>query len=142
MKRSNRKRKGFTLVELLVVIIIISLIATVLAPRIFKGLGKAKSDIAKAKMSTIETAIQTFYLNCGRYPEESKGLEELVEAPADVQQDWRGPYLKKSELLDPWGNPYIFIAEGTHNPGSFDLMSFGADGQEGGDGDNADIFND
>jgi general secretion pathway protein G len=141
MKKTNRKNKAFTLVELLVVILIISLIATVLAPRVFKGLGKAKSDIAKAKMANIESAISRFYLDCGRYPDESLELEELVTAPADMEEKWRGPYLKQSELLDPWGNPYIYVQEGEINAGSFDLVSFGADGEEGGEGDNQDIFN-
>ena len=141
MKETNRRDKGFTLVELLVVIVIISLIATVLVPRVFKGLGRAKSDIARAKMANIESAIGRFYLDCGIYPDESMGLEELVTAPADMEEKWRGPYLKQSELLDPWGNEYIYVQEGEINVGSFDLISLGADGEEGGEGDNQDIYN-
>ena len=142
MKQIENKRKAFTLVELLVVILIISLIATVLAPRIFKGLGKAKMDIAKAKMANIEGAIGRFYIDCGRYPDDSEGLDSLIAPPADTEEKWRGPYLKQSELLDPWDNPYIYVEEGEINPGSFDLISLGADGQEGGDSDNEDIYND
>ena len=142
MKRTKRKEKAFTLVELLVVILIISLIATIIAPRIFKGLGKAKADIAKAKMATIENQLGIFNIDCGRYPDDSEGLEALVVAPADVEENWKGPYLKRSELLDPWGNPYEYQAEGERNPGSFDLISYGADGQDSGEGDNADIYND
>ena len=141
MKETNRRDKGFTLVELLVVIVIISLIATVLVPRVFKGLGRAKSDIARAKMANLESAIGRFYLDCGIYPDESMGLEELVTAPADMEEKWRGPYLKQSELLDPWGNPYIYVQEGEINVGSFDLISLGGDGEEGGEGDNQDIYN-
>lgn len=142
MKRIKRKKKAFTLVELLVVILIISLIATVISQRVFTGLGKAKRDIAKAKMVNIESAIGIFYLHCGRYPDESQGLNELLEAPADLEEKWSGPYLKQSELFDPWDNPYIYIEEGVVNPGSFDLISYAADGMEGGEGDNEDIYND
>ena len=142
MKRMKRKEKAFTLVELLVVILIISLIATVISQRVFTGLGKAKRDIAKAKMVNIEGAIGRFYLDCGQYPDESQGLSELLEAPADLEEKWRGPYLKQSELLDPWDNPYIYIEEGIVNPGGFDLISFAADGMEGGEGDDEDIYND
>jgi len=142
MKRMKRKEKAFTLVELLVVILIISLIATVISQRVFTGLGKAKRDIAKAKMVIIESAIGRFYLDCGQYPDESQGLSELLEMPADLEEKWRGPYLKESELFDPWDNPYIYIEEGIVNPGGFDLISFAADGMEGGEGDDEDIYND
>jgi len=143
MRNMKRKEKAFTLVELLVVILIISLIATVISQRVFTGLGKARRDIAKAKMAIIEGAIGIFYLECGRYPDESQGLSELIEMPADLEEKWNsGPYLKRSELLDPWDNPYIYIEEGVVNPGSFDLISYGADGMEGGEGDNEDIYND
>lgn len=138
----KRKREGFTLIELLVVILIISLIATVLVPRVFKGLGKAKRDIAKAKMTNIESAIGRFYIDCGRYPDYSESLEVLITAPQDLEEKWNGPYLKQSELLDPWGNQYFYASEGEINPGSFDLISYGADGAEGGESDNEDIFND
>jgi len=142
MKSKERKRDAFTLVELMVVILIISMLAAFVAPRMFKGLGKAKSQIAKAKMAIIEDALGRFYIDCGRYPDDSEGLEVLLLAPADLEEKWNGRYCKPSELLDPWGNPYIYVAEGQYNPGSFDLISFGADGTEGGEGDNADIVND
>lgn len=143
MKLKTQKQKAFTIIELLVVILIISLIATVIAPRIFKGLGKAKSDIAKAKMANIGNAIGRFYIDCGRFPLDSEGLEVLLEEPDDIEEGkWKGPYLKQSELFDPWDNPYLYVEEGEINPGSFDLISFGADGTEGGEGDNEDIYND
>ena len=137
----KREAKGFTLVELLVVILIIALLAGWLAPNLFKHLGKAKKDIAKAKMSNIEDALNRFNIDCGRYPDDAEGLEVLVIAPADLEEKWNGPYLKRSMLLDPWDNPYEYRAEGEYNPGSFDLISFGADGQESGEGDNEDIYN-
>jgi general secretion pathway protein G len=142
MKRKKHKTEAFTLVELLVVILIIGMLAGFVAPRMFKGLGKAKADIARAKMAIIEGALAQFYVDCGRYPDDSEGLDVLLIAPADVQDKWNGPYLKRSEMLDPWQNPYIYVAEGEVNFGSFDLISLGADGMEGGEGDNADIVND
>ncbi|MBN2128704.1 MAG: type II secretion system major pseudopilin GspG [Sedimentisphaerales bacterium] len=143
MRETKQKRKGFTLVELLVVVLIISMLAAVLAPRMFKGLGKAKADIAKAKMTIIEDSLARFQYDCGRLPDEADGgLDALIIAPPDLEEKWNGRYLKPSHLLDPWGNPYIYIPEGQINPGGFDLISYGADGQEGGEGDNEDIFND
>ncbi|MHC4645094.1 MAG: type II secretion system major pseudopilin GspG [Planctomycetota bacterium] len=145
MDWKRRKEKAFTIVELLVVILIISMLAAFVAPKMFKGLGKARKDIARAKMANIEAAVSNFFVDCGRYPDQSEGLDILlsVAPPEDVEEeDWHGPYLKKSELLDPWGNPYIYVEEGEVNPGSFDLISLGADGQEDGEADNADIFND
>ena len=143
MKRNKNKRKAFTLVELLVVVLIITMLAAFVAPRMFSGIGKTKADLTKAKMAIIENAINRFYIDCGRYPDDSEGLEVLVMPPADMEDGkWRGPYLKRSELLDFWDNPYIYVAEGEYNPGSFDLISLGADGMDGGEGDNMDIYND
>ena len=141
MRRKKQKRKAFTLVELLVVILIISMLAAFVAPRMFRGLGKAKQDIARAKMAIIEDALARFYIDCGRYPDDSEGLDVLLIAPADLEEKWNGRYLKPSDLVDPWGNPYIYVAEGEVNPGSFDLISYGADGMEGGEGDYGDVVN-
>ena len=134
----GRNEKGFTMVELLVVILIISMLAAFVTPKMFRRLGEAKKDIARAKMANIENAIGRFYIDCGMYPE---NLEDLVEAPTEFEEKWTGPYLKRSELLDPWENPYLFEEEGVVNPGSFDLISYGADGQQGGEGDDEDIYN-
>jgi general secretion pathway protein G len=143
MKRSRRNRKGFTLIELMVVILIISLLAGFVAPNVLKRLRGAKADLAKPRMALIENALKAFEFDCGRLPDESEGgLEALLVAPPDMEEKWNGPYLKKSQLLDPWGNEYLYISEGQVNIGSFDLVCFGADGQEGGEGDNADIVND
>ncbi len=142
MKR-NRRTKGFTLIELMVVILIISMLAGFVAPNVLKRMGKAKTDLAKPRMAIIENAIKSFEFDCGRLPDESQGgLEELLAAPADMEGKWNGPYIKKSQLLDPWGNEYIYVSEGQINIGSFDLICYGADGQEGGEGENADIVND
>ncbi len=145
MKRIRRERKGFTLIELMVVILIIAMLATFVAPNVMSKLKRAKTDLAKPKMAVIENALKSFEFDCGRLPDESEGgLDALVaaEAPPGLEEKWHGPYLKQSQLLDPWGNPYVYIQEGQYNPGSFDLVSYGADGQEGGEGENADLVND
>jgi len=143
MERKNRKRKAFTLVELLVVVLIITMLAAFVTPKFFSGIGKTKAQLTKAKMAIIENALARVYIDCGRYPDDSEELEVLVMAPADIEEGrWNGPYLKRSDLLDLWDNPYIYIAEGEYNPGSFDLVSLGADLMDGGEGDNEDIIND
>jgi general secretion pathway protein G len=142
MRRNRRKNKAFTLVEVLVVIVLLALIATIYAPKMFKGLGEQKRKLARTQIAYIESAIITFQLDCERLPDESLGLDELITPPEELEEQWKGPYLKKSELIDPWKNPYVYIEEGEINLGSFDLISYGADGEEGGEGDNADIYND
>jgi len=142
MKHRRQHRKGFTLVDLLVVVGIITMLAAMLVPRVFRGMGKTKADIARAKMAIIEDWLARFQYDCGRLPDEGEGgLEALLAAPADLEDKWNGPYLKKSQLLDPWGNEYVYLSEGQVNVGSFDLISLGGDGQENGEGENADIVN-
>jgi len=138
----KKGKKGFTIIELLVVIMIISMLAVFVAPRMYRGLGEAKRDIAKSQMSIIENSIQRFYIDCDRYPDASVGLVELISKPEDVAEKWNGPYLKRSEILDPWDNEYQYILDSSAPNGAFLLISFGADGQRDGDGDNADIIND
>jgi general secretion pathway protein G len=142
MKRKKEKRKAFTLIELLVVIIILGLLAGFVAPKMFQHVSKAKWDLARPKMAIIEDAIERYCLDCGRYPDDSEGLDVLLVPPADLEEKWNGRYIKPSQLVDPWDNPYIYVAEGQINPGSYDLISLGADGVEGGEGDNTDIYND
>jgi len=135
---TRKSSKGFTFAEMMVVIILLGLIAALVVPRTFKSFGKAKTKVARTKMAIIEGAIQNFYVDCERYPTD---LEELLEAPQDLEEKWTGRYCKPTDLVDPWDNPYIYEPEGVVNIGSYDLISWGADGQEGGDGDNADIYN-
>ncbi len=143
MRRMRSRKRGFTLVELLVVVGIITMLAAMLVPRVFRGMGKTKGDIARAKMAIIEDSLARFQYDCGRLPDEAEGgLEALLVAPPDLEEKWAGPYLKKSQILDPWGNEYQYLSEGQVNVGSYDLICLGADGQEGGEGDNADIVND
>ncbi len=139
----RRKRKGFTLVELLVVIVIIGLLAAFAVPKIFTGLGKAKHDIARSKMALIEQGLARFFYDCGRLPTDSEGLMVLIEMPGELEGKWAGRYCKPSELLDPWGNEYLY-AEGSGEIGDieYELISFGADGVEGGEGENEDIMRD
>lgn len=138
----NRKRRaGFTFIEILVVTIIIGMLAVFIVPNIGKKFGKAKHNIARGKMARVESALEEFRMDCGRYPADNEGLEALLTAPADLEGKWDGPYAKESELMDPWGAQYLFVAEGTASGGSYDIISFGADGQEGGEGENADILN-
>ncbi len=136
-----RKRKigsaGFTLVELLVVLAILGLIAAIAVPQTIGYLGRAKSNTAGIQIENLGAALDLYRLDVGRYPSDSEGLEALVSAPGDVS-NWAGPYLKKeSSLLDPWDKPYQYRFPGQN--GEYDLFSFGADGQEGGEGENRDI---
>ena len=139
----ERERKGFTLIELLMVILVITMLAIFVAPRMLKKVGGARKDIAKSKMAIIESALGSFYLDCGRYPSDDEGLEALIEAPAEFEEQWNGPYLKRSNLEDPWDYPYIYEEEGTINVGGFDIISYGADGEPGGEegSEDEDIFN-
>lgn len=141
MKKTTRA-KGFTLVEIMVVVVIIAMLAAFAAPRVFKKFGKAKRNIARTGISLVESALESFASDCGRFPTQEEGLEALLTEPSDMDEEiWDGAYLKASQLIDPWGNPYIYLEEGQINPGSYDVISFGADGQEGGDDKNADIYN-
>ena len=143
MGLNKRKNKAFTLVELLVVIVILSMLAAFAAPKFFHYIGKSKKDLTKPSLAFVENAIERFSIDCQRYPDDSEGLVVLLVMPDDIEEGkWSGPYLKASQLNDPWGNPIDYQAEGEINPGSYDLISYGADGAEGGEGDNEDIYND
>lgn len=137
----KRQLKGFTLIELIVVISIISLLVVFVAPRMFRKLTEAKRDLAVPRMKIVEAALENFAINCGRYPDDSEGLDALLVAPESVSDKWRGPYLKKRQLLDPWGNPFIYEAGGDSSSNEYLLISYGADGRPGGDSDNSDITN-
>lgn len=140
--KTRRQQRGFTIIELVAVAMIIALLAVFVVPRAFKGLGKAKADIARGKIGIIESGIARFQYDCGRLPTDEEGLDALLAAPADLEEKWGGRYCKPSDLEDPWGNPFEYIAEGVINMGSYDLICFGADGVEGGEGENEDIYND
>jgi general secretion pathway protein G len=135
MKERARK-KGFTLVEILVVIIIIGLLAALVGPRLFGKVGVAKQKAAKAQIELFGTALDAFRLDVGRYPTTEEGLKALREKPSGVEK-WDGPYLPKEIPLDPWGRPYVYRSPGEH--GDYDLISYGRDGVEGGQGEDEDI---
>lgn len=132
MKRFNQF--GFTLLELLVVIVIIGLLAGLVAPRYFDTVSKSKAKIAKAQMSSLEKALEQYRLEVGGYPSREQGLEALVTAPNGVAK-WQGPYLKKSVPKDPWDNPYLY----TVVSGEINITSLGADGAIGGEGEDTDV---
>lgn len=131
-------QSGFTLLELLVVMVIIGLLAGYVGPRFFSQIGKSEVKAARAQIDALEKALDQFRLDNGRYPTTEEGLKALVERPSTTSK-WSGPYLKKAVPLDPWERPYIYKAPGEH--GEYDLSSLGKDGQAGGTEEAADITN-
>lgn len=131
-RRSARwSERGFTLVEMLVVITIISLVMALVGPRVLNYLTDSKIKAAKIQIESFESALDLYYLDAGRYPTTSEGLRALIERPGDGAP-WNGPYLKGDIVPnDPWGRSFIYRAPGQH--GTYDIMSYGADGQEGAD---------
>ena len=132
------RNAGFTLLELLVVVVIIGLLAGLVAPRYFGQVGKSEVNVAKAQIDALEKAIDQYRLDTGHYPSTELGLAALVERPAN-EPKWNGPYLRKGVPSDPWGRPYLYRTPGQR--GDYDLVSYGKDGQPGGSGENADITN-
>jgi general secretion pathway protein G len=135
------RRAGFTLVEILVVIIVIAMLATLVAPSVFQHVDSAKSSTAKAQIEMLSAALDAYRLDNDRYPTTEQGLAALRQAPtgSPVPRRWRGPYLRRELPVDPWGQPYVFRSPGTVNPESFDLLTLGRDGREGGEGEDADV---
>jgi general secretion pathway protein G len=129
---------GFTLLELLVVMVIIGLLAGYVGPKYFSQVGKSQVKTARAQIDALEKALDQYRLDTGRYPGLDQGLAALVTRPPN-EPKWDGPYLKKSVPADPWGNAYVYKIPGEH--GDFDLLSLGKDGQLGGTGEAADIVN-
>ena len=135
----NNAEEGFTLLELLVVMVIIGLLAGYVAPRLFSQIGKSEVTMARAQIDGLEKALDQYRLDIGRYPSTELGLKALTEKPAGEPR-WAGPYLRKAIPMDPWGNAYLYKQPGEHN-NDFDLLSLGKDGAPGGTGEDADIGN-
>jgi len=131
--------RGFTLVEILVVITIIGLIMGLIGPRVLNYLTESKAKAARIQIESLGSALDLYFLDNGRYPNNAEGINALVQRPPSAQA-WNGPYLKGGVLpVDPWGKPYMYRSPGQH--GAYDLSSYGADGQEGGTGAAADVTN-
>ncbi len=130
-----KNRRGFTLIELLVVMVILGLLAALVGPRMFGHVGAANQKAAKTQIEMLGQALDAFRLDVGRYPTTTEGLNALVTNPG--VEGWSGPYLKKGLPNDPWKRPYVYQSPGVH--GDYDLVSYGADGAPGGEGENKDI---
>lgn len=137
--RARAQGRGFTLLELMVVLLILALLATIAAPRVTKYLRKAKTQTAKIQVHALSAAVDSFHLDTGRFPSGDEGLKVLMERPAG-STSWDGPYLKTQDsLVDPWGHPYLYRIPGQH--GEYDIYTLGSDNREGGEGDAADVGN-
>jgi general secretion pathway protein G len=134
----KRALKGFTLIELLVVMVIIGLLGALVMPRLFKNVGKSKITATKAQIASFQTALGAYKLDVGTFPGTDEGLQALRAKPVSAN-NWDGPYLPKEIPPDPWGSPYVYKFPGEHGDEP-DIVSYGADGREGGDGENADIY--
>ena len=133
----SSKQAGLTLFELLVVLAILAMLATLIAPRVVGYLGRAKSDIAASQAANITSSLELFFFDVGRYPTSQEGLTALINQPPEMSS-WRGPYLKEEQaIIDPWGHPYLY--EGNADSDSFRVITLGRDQIEGGTGEDKDI---
>lgn len=131
------RQQGFTLLEILVVLVILGLLASLVGPQVFRQLASSKTKTAALQIEELGAALDLYRLEVGQYPSTREGLDALIERPSGVSL-WNGPYLKKKVIReDPWGNPYQYRAPGEH--GEYDLFSYGADKKEGGEGENRDV---
>jgi general secretion pathway protein G len=138
---SRSARAGFTLIEMLVVIVVIAVLAGLVAPMVFRNVGDAKVSAAKAQIELFGLALDQYRLDNDYYPATAQGLEALRTLPAGepAPRNWRGPYLKKPVPLDPWGRPYMYTGPSPANPNGYDLVTYGRDGKPGGEGEDGDV---
>lgn len=141
MTVSARWRVGFTLIEVLVVIVVIGMLAAIVAPNVFRHVGASREATARSQIELFGSALDTYRLDNGIYPTTEQGLAALRSMPRSEPRprNWRGPYLRKDVPVDPWGRAYIYRSPGAANPGGYDLVSYGRDGKEGGTDEDADI---
>jgi general secretion pathway protein G len=128
--------RGFTLTELLIVLVIVGLLAALVAPVLYQRINPAKESVARAQMESFMTALDSYFLDTGKFPSNQQGLAVLRTKP-DGESRWKGPYLKKELPDDPWGTPFVYRSPGRN--GGYEIISYGADGKEGGENDNSDI---
>jgi general secretion pathway protein G len=140
-RRRPCRRPGFTLIEVLVVIVVLAVLASLVAPNVFRHVGAANEGAAKSQVEMLGAALDAYRLDNGRYPTTEQGLAALWAAPAldPRPANWRGPYLRKAVPNDPWGRPYVYRSPATESRGGYDLLSLGADGRPGGTGEDADV---
>ena len=138
MSGYKRRERGFTLIEMLIVMVILGLLAALVGPRMFGKVGKSRQNAAKVQIALFETALDTYRLDTSKYPTTDQGLQALRVKPSGVER-WDGPYLPKDVPLDPWGHPYQYRSPGEH--GDYDIVSLGADGNPGGEGEDEDVVN-
>lgn len=137
---SRPQRDAFTLIEVLVVIVVIAILASLVAPSLFRNVGDARMATARTQIETFGTALDLYRLDNGSYPTSTQGLASLWQRPtSDPPPNWKSPYLRKAVPKDPWGRDYVYVSPGRVNPQSYDLISYGADGRPGGEGEDADI---
>jgi general secretion pathway protein G len=134
-------RGGFTLIEILVVIAVIAMLAALVAPNVFQHVGAAKDATARSQIELLGAALDAYRLDNGRYPTTEQGLDALQVQPTlqPLPTNWRGPYLRKAVPVDPWGTSFVYLSPGEMNPRGYDLLSLGADGEPGGEGEDADL---
>lgn len=136
-QEARQSEEGFSMIELLVVLVILGLLTSIAAPRVLGHLGRARADTAKLEMRSFQTALDMFVIDIGRYPTQQEGLNALMQPPERVT-GWNGPYLEVADLpQDPWGRPYQYRMPGQN--GKYEIFSLGADNAPGGTGDDADI---
>lgn len=135
------RRRGFTLIEILVVIIVLGLLAALVGPQIFGRVSEAKTATARTQIELLGLALDNYRLDTGGYPTTEQGLAALQQRPTrePLPPNWKGPYLRKALPLDPWGRPYVYQSPGEHDPSGYDLATLGRDGQPGGTDEDADI---